>query len=48
MTVLQLTQRLTQEELIGWAAYYEIKGEEEEKVMDRSRVSSRAQTMTKR
>jgi len=48
MTVADLSQRLTTEELVGWAAFFEIRGEEEEKVMDRSRMSSRAQTMTRR
>jgi len=48
MTVADLSQRLTTEELVGWAAFFEIRGEEEEKVMDRSRLSSRAQTMTRR
>jgi len=48
MTVADLSQRLTAEELVGWAAFFEIRGEEEEKVMDRSRLSSRAQTMTRR
>jgi len=48
MTVADLSQRLTTEELVGWAAFFEIRSEEEEKVMDRSRVSGKAQTMTRR
>ena len=31
MTVAQLSQTLTQEELIGWAAFFELKNEQEEK-----------------
>lgn len=38
MTVAQLSRDLTQEELVGWAAYYALKGEEEEKAMDRART----------
>jgi len=38
MTVAQLSRDLTQEELVGWAAYYSIKNEEEEKAMDRART----------
>ena len=34
MTLAQLSKHLTQEELVGWAAFYEIKGGEEERVMD--------------
>ncbi len=43
MTVRQLSENLTIEELVGWAAFYEIKGEEEEKVMDRARSGKRGQ-----
>jgi hypothetical protein len=48
MTVSQLCAHLTQEELIGWAAFFEIKAEEEDKAMERAQVSARAQTMGKR
>ena len=48
MTLAQLTERLTQEELVGWAAFYELKNEEEQAVMDRSRTSRGAQTMAAR
>ena len=48
MTLGQLTERLTQEELVGWAAFYELKNEEEQAVMDRSRTSRGAQTMAAR
>ena len=30
MTVAQLSEHLTQEELVGWAAFYEIKSEDKE------------------
>ena len=48
MTLAQLTERLTQEELVGWAAFYELKNEEEQAAMDRSRTSKGAQTMAAR
>jgi hypothetical protein len=48
MTVRQLSESLTAEELVGWAAFYEIKGEEEEKVMDRARTGKGARTMSAR
>lgn len=44
MTVAKLSTQLTQEELIGWAAFYELKGEEEERVMDRARTSRGARS----
>lgn len=48
MTVSQLTANLTQEELIGWAAFYELKSEEEERVMDRAKTGRGARTMSRR
>lgn len=48
MTMRQLTSELTQEELVGWAAFYELKAEEEEKVMDRARTGKGARTMSSR
>ena len=48
MTLAQLSKNLTKEELVGWAAFYEIKGEEEERVMDQSRMSRGARTMASR
>tara|TARA_R100000697_G_scaffold117318_2_gene138730 strand:- start:3490 stop:3663 length:174 start_codon:yes stop_codon:yes gene_type:complete len=48
MTLAQLSKHLTQEELVGWAAFYEMKGEEEERVMDRARMSKWARTMASR
>ncbi len=48
MTVATLSKELTQEELIAWAAFFEIKQEEEEKSMQQARTSSKAQTMGSR
>lgn len=38
MTVAQLSAHLTQEELVAWAAFYEIKAEEEERAMERAKL----------
>lgn len=48
MTVSALTEQLTVEEMLGWAAFYEIKAEEEEKVMDRARSKRGARAMSAR
>lgn len=48
MTVTQLCQTITREELIGWAAFFELKNEQEEKAMQNAKTSSRAQTMSRR
>tara|TARA_R100001509_G_C4879145_1_gene219474 strand:- start:2242 stop:2415 length:174 start_codon:yes stop_codon:yes gene_type:complete len=48
MTVRQLASQLTQEELTGWAAFYELKAEEEQKAMDRAKTSKGARTMSSR
>jgi hypothetical protein len=48
MTLKQLAEVVTQEELIGWAAYFEVKAEYEEKAMERSRRNSQAATMRSR
>lgn len=48
MTVAQLTTHLTREELIGWAAFYELKSEEEERVMDRAKTGRGARTKASR
>ena len=48
MTLAQLARHLTQEELVGWAAFYEMKGEEEERVMNSARMSKGARTMASR
>jgi|TARA_R100000030_G_scaffold76841_1_gene59767 hypothetical protein len=48
MTVAQLSQTMTQEELVGWAAFFELKGEQEEKAIQNAKTGSRAQTMSRR
>jgi hypothetical protein len=48
MTVTNLTTSLTNEELVGWAAFYELKGEEEEQAMDRARTGHGARARTSR
>lgn len=48
MTLAQLSQYLTKEELIGWAAFYELKAENDEKVMDNARTGRGARTMRAR
>ena len=48
MTVSQLSRDLTQEELIGWAAFFELKNDEESKARDRVQTSRGAQTMGRR
>ena len=48
MTVAQLAVYLTREELAGWAAFYELKSEEEERVMDRAKTGRGARTMASR
>ena len=48
MTVAQLSQTLTQEELIGWAAFFELKNEQEERAIQNAKTASRAQTMSRR
>jgi hypothetical protein len=46
--VAQLSSQLTQEELVGWAAFFELKNEQEDKAKDRVQTSRGAQTMRKR
>ena len=45
MTVSQLCLHLTQEELISWVAFFELKAEEEEKARKQSQYSRGAQAM---
>lgn len=45
MTVAQLTEHLTQEELVGWAAFFEIKAEQEEKSIQNAKAGRGARTM---
>ena len=42
MTLNELSNKLTQEELIFWAAYYELKNEYEEKAIQNVKDKSRA------
>tara|TARA_A100001201_G_scaffold108465_1_gene92778 strand:+ start:350 stop:496 length:147 start_codon:yes stop_codon:yes gene_type:complete len=48
MTVAQLSRHLTQEELIGWAAFYELKNEQEEKAKDQAKMRHGAQSLGRR
>lgn len=48
MPVSALVEVLTQEELAGWAAYFQIKNEEESKALDRAKQSGRARSMQTR
>ena len=48
MTVAQLSQTLTQEELIGWAAFFELKNEQEEKARDQAKMRQGAQSVGRR
>jgi hypothetical protein len=48
MTLSALSSELTQEELVGWAAYYDLKNEEEQKALDQSRTSKQVRTMSAR
>ncbi len=42
MTLSELAKKMTMEELVGWAAFYEVKNEEEEKMRSQSK-STRVQ-----
>ena len=42
MTTKELTSKLTQEELINWVAYYELKTEYENKAYEDAKNKSRA------
>lgn len=48
MTVRQLARELTAEELVAWAAFYDLKAEEEEKVMERAKTSKGTQSARRR
>ena len=48
MTVVQLCRELTHEELVGWAAFYELRGEEQEKAQESARAQARAKSMQAR
>ena len=42
MTIRELTNKLTQEELVNWIAYYELKRDSEEKAIQNAKDKSRA------
>ena len=48
MTVAQLSRHLTQEELVGWAAFYELRNEQEEKAKHQAEVRRQAQSSGRR
>ena len=45
MTVKELTSKLTQEELINWIAFYEVKKELEDKAIQNAKDKSRARKL---
>jgi len=45
MTVSQLCVQLTQEELISWVAFFELKAEEQEKARNQSQYARGARAM---
>ena len=47
-TVAQLSQWLTHEELVGWAAFFELQGEQREKTSDQVQMGRGAQAMARR
>jgi len=46
--VAQLSCHLTQEELVGWAAFYELKAEQDEKAHDQAKMRGKAQSVGRR
>ena len=40
MTVVDLCSKLTVEEMVGWAAFYKIRNEEQEKAKDKTKIRS--------
>lgn len=48
MTVAQLSRDLTQEELVGWAAYFELHNEQQEKAVQNAKTARGARTMSRR
>ncbi len=46
-TVMQLSQVLTREEMIGWAAYFKIQNDEMERDRDAVQRSSASRTQTR-
>lgn len=45
MTVAQLSRHLTNEELVSWSAYYQLKQEHEDKAMERAKQRGKSATM---
>jgi len=41
MTIAQLSRDLTMEELVGWAAFFELRNEDEQKAMDQAKMRAR-------
>lgn len=48
MTVAQLTKHLTQEELVGWAAYFDLYNEQQENAIQNAKTGARARSMSAR
>ncbi|BAR14481.1 hypothetical protein [uncultured Mediterranean phage uvMED] len=48
MTVAQLSCHLTHEELLGWAAFFELRAEQEEQAHDRAKMQGKAQSVGRR
>ena len=48
MTVAQLTKHLTQEELVGWAAYFDLYNEQHEKAVQNAKTGASARSMSAR
>ena len=48
MTVTQLTKHLTQEELVGWAAFFDLYNEQQEKVIQNAKTGAKARSMSAR
>ena len=48
MTVAQLTKHLTPEELGGWAAYFDLYNEQQEKAIQNAKTGAKARSMSAR
>mgnify|MGYP003134275340 CR=1 FL=1 len=47
MTVVQLSEELTMEEVIGWSAYFSLKNEEDEKEKGRVQRANASRVQTR-
>ena len=47
MTVVQLSEELTMEEIIGWSAYFSLKNEEDEKERERVQRANASRVQTR-